>query len=304
MGPGHIDAIGKPSRWKEDGSQKGTFIWKDSLTGLWNVAAASGAAQQFWSGALVLANSNLKNLQLVQMEPQHRDFESLLYINNGNGTFRDATTETHLGNSYNSRSATWADFDNDTDLDLFVVDAGFNGPGKQPNVCYVNEGGHFTRFEIPMGIHEQFALGDCGLTFDFNRDGLLDMFVLNGAGRLPGSFGPYQLFQNRTQNSNRWIEFRLQGAGRDYTNRDGVGAKVRLTSSDGHTQWRFAFGGAGSDCQSARSLHFGLGTAVSAGIEVIWPPSRTFPQGHTQTFSFTGAQLDARYVIHELNGIL
>lgn len=304
LGPGQMNPVGKPSLWKDDGSTKGTFIWKDSTSGLWNIAAGAGNENAYWSGGLVVSSSSLQNLEMVSMEPAHRSFGNFFYVNKGDGTFLNKTQEAHLESVYNNRSAIWADFDNDSDLDLFVVSAGFNGPGKQPNLLFVNDKGVFQKYEVPMGKHEQFAEGDGGLTFDFNRDGLMDLFTLNGEGQLPGSLGPYQLFQNRTQNNNRWIEFRMQGAGRDYTNRDGVGAKIRLTTKEGQTQWRYALGGAGSDCQSSRALHFGLGSATAADIEVIWPPSHTYPQGHTQSFSFNTSQLNQRYVLHELNGIL
>ena len=299
-GPGFLSAEGIPQQWREDGSARGTFIWHDSASGIWTVAAAAGSTDLI-TGALIETGATLSGLDLSGMEPFSPKFPDVLLQNDGRGNFRTQTAQAQLNNASNSRSPLWVDLDNDGDLDLFIVNAGFNGSGKQPHVCFINDNGKFTGYALHQGPYERFGRGDGGIVADFNKDGLMDLFVLNGSGLLPANRGPYQLFLNRTKTQNRWITFRLTGAGKDYTNRDSVGAKIQLKAGD-KTYWRFINGG-GSDCLSTRSLQFGLGMADSAGIVVYWPPSKTFPQGHTQSYTFDVSHLNHRYNIDERGGI-
>jgi enediyne biosynthesis protein E4 len=66
----------------------------------------------------------------------------------------------------------------------------------------------------------------------------------------------------------RWLEVRLVGT---RSNRDGLGARVRLTAG-GATQTRYHDGKSGYMSQSSLPLYFGLGTATAVEkIEVVWP---------------------------------
>ena len=65
----------------------------------------------------------------------------ILYRNNGNGTFSDATVR-RFGTlpTRNTNGAGWGDIDNDGDLDLYV-----SSTGQLQHFLYVNDGaGHFT----------------------------------------------------------------------------------------------------------------------------------------------------------------
>src|SRR5262249_21006325 len=221
--------------------------------------------------------------------------------NLGNGKFVDVAASAGVADPSNSRSPLWVDLDNDGNLDLFVVNAGFAGSGKQPDKCYINEGGVFKSYEVPMDPEERLGRGDGGLVADFNRDGKEDLFIVNGFGLYHA--GPYQLFLNRTRNQNHWINFQLVGGGKNYTNRDAIGAKVKVQFPDGKANWRFILGGSGSSCQSDRMVHFGLGSNTNVATEVYWPPSVKHPQGHQQSFRFQGAQLDRTYVVDENKGL-
>ncbi len=59
---------------------------------------------------------------------------SLLYENNGNGTFTDVASEAGIQNTGAGEGAAWGDYDNDGDMDLYVVNY------RQPNKLYRNEG--------------------------------------------------------------------------------------------------------------------------------------------------------------------
>ncbi len=105
-----------------------------------------------------------------------------LLRNNGDGTFTDVTKEAGLLSFRPTQTATWADFNNDGWLDVFIGNE--TTPGEEANPCelYINnKNGTFT---------ETAAKADCAITEfvkgvtsgDYNNDGLTDIFIstLNG----------------------------------------------------------------------------------------------------------------------------
>ena len=96
-----------------------------------------------------------------------------LYLNNGDGTFRNATQESGLAKPLPKlvNSSLFADFNNDGALDLLV---GTRGDGLR---LYLNDGkGHFRDVSRESGL--VFPVATYGIVFgDFNNDGLLDIFV-------------------------------------------------------------------------------------------------------------------------------
>jgi len=81
---------------------------------------------------------------------------------------------------------------------------------------------------------------------------------------------------NRLQRTGHWT--RLMLLGRE-SNRDAIGARVRLTVQAGgkaKTMTRQVEAGSGYASQSDASLHFGLGAATAVeAVEVWWPSGRT-----------------------------
>lgn len=96
---------------------------------------------------------------------------------------------------------------------------------------------------------------------DYDHDGDLDVL-------LTSNHGPAYLFRNDGGNANSWITVRTRGV---KSNRDGMGAVVRVTSAQGK-QWSLVRSGSSYASQSDLALTFGLGkdTTVSA-VEVEWP---------------------------------
>jgi hypothetical protein len=301
VGQGALSGEGIPPQWKPNGSQKGTFIWRKPNTGIWTIAAASGDTAHFHSGGLVTTDSRLYGLQKSGMESAAVPTFPNILLENHDGKFTDVSDLKRLNDPFNGRSSLWLDLDNDGDLDLFIVNAGFNGLGKQPNTVYLNQDGAFKQYRVPMVGEERFGHGDGALTADFNRDGFLDLFIVNGSGALPNNNGPYQLFLNRTQEQNYWIEFNLIGAGKNYTNRDAIGAKIQVQrSSDLKSFWQYILGGSGSNCQSSRIIHFGLGKADKILAHIYWPPSKSYPSGHVKVMQFDRHQFNRTYTVSEL----
>ncbi|MBI1176447.1 hypothetical protein GC207_03305 [bacterium] len=97
-----------------------------------------------------------------------------LYRNDGNGTFTSAASGAMLTDAGGGTSASWADYDNDGDLDLFVA----NRDGV--NFLYRNDGqAGFTK--ITTGeIATDVADSNAGIWGDYDNDGWLDLYVANG----------------------------------------------------------------------------------------------------------------------------
>lgn len=129
--------------------------------------------------------------------------------------------------------------------------------------------------------------GRAVIAADFNRDGRMDLLVVN-------SGGPPALFMNATTNQNHWVTVTLS----DHTspNTAGIGAVVEVETPDGVVQTS-RIGSEGS-YQSGRPpiAHFGLGDHdVAARITVHWPGG----QRHT----ITGPPVDNEVTI-DSNGRL
>jgi hypothetical protein len=100
--------------------------------------------------------------------------ENQLWLNNGNGTFSDFTAEAGVGvGDRISVSAAFGDIDNDGDPDLFVTTV------REGNLMFENVGdGRFENVSEASGVdHAGHSSG--AVFFDYDRDGLLDLFVTN-----------------------------------------------------------------------------------------------------------------------------
>jgi len=203
-------------------------------------------------------------------------FENTLYRSNGDGTFTDVTAEAGVVGGPTNWAAIWGDYDNDGFLDLFVANPGAEGVGNA-NLLYHNNGdGTFTnratedglalQDDNPDHLHKVAAWGD------YNNDGFLDIIVKDGIGTERsggiGAAGFHRLFKN-IGNSNHFIKVNLTGV---QSNRQGIGARVTVTSSAGMS-FRQNNGGGGGEwsSQGSEPLHFGIGTATEAAVEVRWP---------------------------------
>jgi len=96
-----------------------------------------------------------------------------LYRNNRDGTFADVTASAGLNVAIYGMGATVGDYDNDGNMDLFVTAVG-------PNHLFRNEGdGTFTDVTARVKIDGagEFSTGAAWL--DYDRDGLLDLLVVN-----------------------------------------------------------------------------------------------------------------------------
>lgn len=122
---------------------------------------------------LFLVNSGLIDKLSLRQEPTREKDKSQLYHNNGDGTFSDATQSAKLNAIYGyNHGAIVADYDNDGDSDLYITSLG-------SNKLYQNQGdGTFTDVTKTAGVGGN-AWSSSATFFDYDRDGYLDLFVVN-----------------------------------------------------------------------------------------------------------------------------
>jgi len=198
-----------------------------------------------------------------------------LYHNEGTGLFVDEAPSSTVGRASLltlSFGVFFFDYDLDGYPDIFAANGHIEEEiGRvQPKVQYKeapllfrNLGKRqFDNVTPHMGQAFNRPIVARGAAFaDYDHDGDLDILVTTNA-------GPAYLFRNDGGNQNNWICLRLTGR---KSNRDGIGAVVRVTSKSGK-QWNVVRSGSSYCSQSDLALTFGLGSdAEVQGIEIEWP---------------------------------
>ena len=197
-----------------------------------------------------------------------------LYKNLDDGMFEDVSRITGAA-AGTLAPVTWGlgliDFDNDGDLDVFIacghlqdnVHLFDNGASYHvPNVILMNNGaGKFVNVSDKCGDGLKVNLTSRGAGFDdLDNDGDIDAVVLNSR-RAP------TILRNESQTGNHWIKLCLRGT---KTNRDGVGAHVKLVAGD-LKRIGEVHSGRGYQSHFGMRLNFGLGNRERIDrIEVQW----------------------------------
>jgi hypothetical protein len=130
---------------------------------------------------------------------------NVLYHNNGNGTFTDVSQPSRIGSEKGFwTGATWADYDLDGDLDLYicgyvqyrndeklarmtslqynaVVPFTLNPSTYSPerNLLFRNDGGRFKEVAVEAGVENPTGRSLSATWSDFDQDGRLDLYVAN-----------------------------------------------------------------------------------------------------------------------------
>jgi len=192
-----------------------------------------------------------------------------VFLNQGEGEFKDGSTQTGLlglSRKWSGWGCGLLDLDNDGWLDLFVAGGGLDTQDAQPNRVFKNNGGRFEDVSGEAGLEiAQAALHRGAVFADFDHDGRLDVAVtaLNA---------PIELWWNRSAQGNaaHWLQLKLSGR---KSNRSAIGAEVRCKTG-GREQIRTVSSSVGYASSSDLTVHFGLGEATKAAIEVRWPSGK------------------------------
>jgi len=197
-----------------------------------------------------------------------------LYRNLGNGSFEDVTRRTNAGEGtfpYVTWGSGLVDFDNDGHRDLFIACGHLQDNVEKyndateylvRNILLRNTGkGRFVNVSDTCGDGLAVKLSSRGAAFDdLDNDGDVDVVILNSR-REP------TILRNDQAKGNHWIQIRLKGT---KTNRDGVGARVKVVAGD-LTQIDEVHSGRGYQSHYGTRLHFGLGKRERIDrIEVRW----------------------------------
>jgi hypothetical protein len=222
------------------------------------------------SGVAGIAVTNFDDEMIALFRPQR------------GGTYQDRAIQAGVGQPSRMRlgfGCAFLDTDLDGHLDLAVVNghiddtvrniAGNHGYAQPPHL-FLNDGKGAFR-DVAGQLGGGFAAPKVGRGLavgDFDRDGDLDLLLTTNQ-------GPAYLYRNDLASGNRSLRFRLQGT---KSNRDGIGAMVRVTTPDG-TQSRMVKTGSSYLSQSELTVTFGLARRNRADRVLI-----EWPSGQVQDF--------------------
>jgi hypothetical protein len=204
------------------------------------------------------------------------DDTNILYKNDGKGNFEDATIAAGLG--VETRFIGWGagivDLDNDGHPDLFFVTGSVypevearlpNYPFRTPRVIFRNLGnGQFEELMEQGGPAIAAPHASRGCAFgDFDNDGDIDMVVVN-------LNEPPSLLRNDVSGGGHWLKVKLEGV---KSNRSAIGARV-TAHYGGKLQAQEVLSQSSFYSSNDPRLHFGLGAAAQADLEIRWPDGK------------------------------
>jgi enediyne biosynthesis protein E4 len=197
-----------------------------------------------------------------------------LYKNNGDGTFTYTTFASGLADITRPHSG-WGfrfmDFDNNGWKDLLIAqghdmdNVELTTPNlryREPPILIRNTEGKFADISRSGGsVFNEPWVGRGMALGDIDNDGRLDAVITTNDGAV-------HILRNETLRRNHWLILKLVG---HRSNRDAIGAEVKLTTSKG-IQFQTVTTAGSYLSSSDKRVHFGLGTeGVADKVEIRWP---------------------------------
>lgn len=213
------------------------------------------------------------DLDIYSTNTGHDITPSRLLVNQNGETFSEEGVLRGVGLTEWGWGASFIDYDNDTNLDLFVATGWTNGfgssSGEVSSVMYLNDGNHHFD-QAPNGFFDSdLVAASYGVAIgDIENDGYPDIAVINAKNY--NSF----LLQN-AGGDNHFIKITLEGT---VSNRMGIGAWIEVCFAE---QKRVHYTRCGENYCGQSSQHhiFGLGEQTHIDSVVV-----AFPSGHTDVF--------------------
>jgi enediyne biosynthesis protein E4 len=189
---------------------------------------------------------------------------------NGGDFFRYVSPQSKLGAltaHLSGWSAGFMDYDNDGWKDLYSANGDVDNiapNARQHDTMFRNIGGmQFEDVSDQMGADFLRVGFQRGSAFgDLNNDGFPDL-VVTSLNERP------RILMNSAENGNHWLTLNLIGR---YSNRDAIGAKVKLTTGSGRVLFEQVSVSVGFMSSSDKRVHFGLGQEKRIrSIDIRWP---------------------------------
>ena len=210
------------------------------------------------------------NIMIESIKTGNIENRPFLYRNNGDGSFTDVTTESHLFEPVATMGCNFGDLDNDGFLDFYLATGDPELFSIVPNKMYRNNMGMTFDDVTYTGGFGHIQKGHAVGFGDLDMDGDQDIYAVMG-GAFEGDIFQNILFENPIGNKNNWVSILLEGHS---SNRCGIGAKIILTINEqGSKRKIYHTVGTGASFGGNSILaEIGLGQAsIIEKIEIVWP---------------------------------
>lgn len=162
-----------------------------------NVARGLGLADFDNCGGVVIDDFDGDELLDIVVSTWDTAKSLKFYRNLGDGSFEEISKQAGLSKMRGGLNLIHADYDNDGDLDLFVLRGGWwTVQGRHPNSLLQNDGhGTFVDVSFDAGVAGADYPTQTAAFADYDNDGDLDIYVGNET--TPDQIAPSQLYRNR-----------------------------------------------------------------------------------------------------------